>query len=232
MSQNKQNFIALDTSSSTGIVTLFDQEEILYTESLTEKHAHGQLLCLAINKALDILKNNNKNLDAIFVGLGPGSFVGLRISLATALGFCFGRKISLMGFCSHRAMAYSEFSDLNNIYIATKASGDLCYLTSFESSQTNYKLASKSNILELAHNNLITNLELENSHINIINSQGPTSVGIQRACLYKLKQINNIIDESDYIKPNYIKSPSVSIPKIFNARQKSLDSHPTNAVSL
>ena len=157
------------------------------------------------------------SLDAVFVGLGPGSFVGLRIALAAALGFCWGRSLPLMGFCSHEAFAYSyELENNNYKAIATKASGDLCYLTNFGLTTEASRVVPKSDIINNLNNSvLITNLDFEPSlAIQIIKSYGPGPTGIQKACLGKLAKLGQIVDEINYIKPNYVKAPSVSLNKL------------------
>lgn len=218
MSAHKKIFLALDTSSEIGMLLLFDPDEIYYAQSLEEKYAHGQLLFNALDQALDLIKTNNMSLEAVFVGLGPGSFVGLRIALAAALGFCFGRSLPLMGFSSHRAFAHTH--ELSNISISTKASGDLCYLTSFVSNTEISYVVPKSDIINSLKNSqiLITNLDFDSiSSIRIIKSYGPEAKGIQKACLQRLAELGQIVDEIAYIKPNYVKAPSVSVPKIFSA---------------
>jgi tRNA threonylcarbamoyl adenosine modification protein YeaZ len=222
MSVHKKIFLALDTSSEIGAVILFDNTEIYYAQSLKEKFSHGQGLFEALNHALILIKNQNMSLDAVFVGLGPGSFVGLRIALAAALGFCWGRSLPLMGFCSHRAFAsgYDE-KEIKNIYVATKASGDLCYLTSFGLDAKESSVVSKSEITSNLKDSscLITNLDFEQEiYTKIITSYGPSFTGMQKACLHKLSKLGGqVIDEINYIKPNYVKAPSVSTPKLFSA---------------
>lgn len=218
MSELKKIFLALDTSSEIGMLVLFDLDEIYYAQSLEEKFSHGQSLFNALDHALDLIKTQNMSLEAVFVGLGPGSFVGLRIALAAALGFCWGRSLPLMGFCSHQAFAYSE--ELKNIYVATKASGDLCYLTSFGSDREASRVVLKSDIISNLKSSafLITNLDFEPiSHVQVIKSYGPGAKGMQKACLLRLAELGHVIDEINYIKPNYVKAPSVSVPKIFSA---------------
>jgi len=220
MSVHKKIYLAFDTSSEVGVVVLFDSEKIYFAESLREKYSHGQLLFSALDQVLAFLKTHTMNLDAVFVGLGPGSFVGLRIALAAALGFCWGRSLPLMGFCSHRAFVFFEnLEKQKNIYVATKASGDLCYVSCFGLNPQATRVVPRSEILGTIQNSsdLITNLDFEQAPMQIIQQSGPSPRGVQEACLARILDLGEIVDEINYIKPNYVKAPSVSIPKIFSA---------------
>ncbi len=52
------------------------------------------------------------DLAAIVVGLGPGSFTGLRISLATTKGLCYSARVPLVGGSSLGAMALAAAPDV------------------------------------------------------------------------------------------------------------------------
>ena len=72
----------LETSSKNCSVSLSSKGKLIdLIESEDENYRHSELLTTSIQ---DILSKNNlnvKSLDAISVGIGPGSFTGLRLSL-------------------------------------------------------------------------------------------------------------------------------------------------------
>ncbi len=45
------------------------------------------------------------------MGLGPGSFTGLRVGLATIKGMAYGRQLSTAGVSSLRALAFQALSN-------------------------------------------------------------------------------------------------------------------------
>lgn len=45
-----------------------------------------------------------KDIEAISLGKGPGSYTGLRIGAASAKGFCYGLKIPLIAVNSMESM--------------------------------------------------------------------------------------------------------------------------------
>lgn len=87
--------LALDTSSSLGSVTLARGETILACRSFEADHGHSQRLLPAIASIFTEAGKEPGEVDLFAVVNGPGSFTGLRVSLASIRGLagakpCFG----------------------------------------------------------------------------------------------------------------------------------------------
>jgi tRNA threonylcarbamoyl adenosine modification protein YeaZ len=217
VSIENKTYLALDTSYEHASVALFRGNEIIFERVLGEKFAHGKLICEAIDAAL----SHSETVAGLFCGLGPGSFVGARIALATALGFCFARSLPLMGFCSHEALAFSGEKP-DNYSIFMKASGDLFYLTRFLAA-TSLAPTQVISIDELPKNlepdtvifsDQASRITTKFSSLFLVNTIfGPTPQGILKAAQARFKREGKFVDERAFIKPNYIKAPNVSLPK-------------------
>lgn len=212
--------LAIDTASTSGMVTVFDKEHVLAEQALTQKMSHATLLCEAIDQVEKNVILQGLKISCVAVGLGPGSFVGLRIAMATALGFAFGRKLPLMGFCSHRALASSVQSVNKKYTVAMKASGDWCYVTRYENISNNIIEISPPE--ELLKNNILNSTSANSTIITDLNFTGekqflfaplfgPNSVGIKEAFWDRLSFLGVIQDESDMLRPNYVRAPSVTV---------------------
>lgn len=71
-------------------------EVIALKESLDDRYAHGEMLNLFIQ---DVLRETNvslKDLSAVSVTSGPGSYTGLRIGASTAKALCYALEIPLI----------------------------------------------------------------------------------------------------------------------------------------
>lgn len=71
-------------------------ECIAVKESVDENYSHGENLTLFIE---DVFKQANikpKDLSAVSVTSGPGSYTGLRIGVSTAKGLCYALEIPLI----------------------------------------------------------------------------------------------------------------------------------------
>jgi tRNA threonylcarbamoyladenosine biosynthesis protein TsaB len=67
------------------------------------------------------MKSNNflmKDLDAIAVTNGPGSYTGLRVGMSAAKGLCYALQIPMITESTLRFMAYAAANQLNNIHDA------------------------------------------------------------------------------------------------------------------
>jgi tRNA threonylcarbamoyladenosine biosynthesis protein TsaB len=107
--------LAIETSSVRGSVAL---AEGLGVKELRDKnevtvcalehqgeHGHGESLLPMIEQALAVSGWNRRQLDRVAVGIGPGSFTGLRVGIALAQGLSEGLDIPLVGVPSLQAMA-------------------------------------------------------------------------------------------------------------------------------
>jgi tRNA threonylcarbamoyladenosine biosynthesis protein TsaB len=225
MNIDNKIYLALDTAYEHGRVVVFNKNEILYSRLLKEKMAHSKEICYALLEAKKFCKDQKIFLDGVFSGLGPGSFIGIRIALATALGFSFAYSLPLMGFCSQLALAYSVINTCGHYYIFMKASGDLGYFSEFRLiGGTLHIVASTSvmplidvckeiNPLSVIFSDQAKKIATLDLPVKVLEIHGPTDQGIIAAALNTMKNKKGFIDESDFIKPNYIKAPSISLPK-------------------
>lgn len=88
--------LALETSSQNCSVALFEGDKILSEEKNTETFRHSQVLFPLIKKILHSAEATIKDVNAIALSSGPGSFTGLRIGTAAALGMCHAMNIPLI----------------------------------------------------------------------------------------------------------------------------------------
>jgi tRNA threonylcarbamoyladenosine biosynthesis protein TsaB len=70
-----------------------------------ENYSHSEKLHVLIQELMDDSKTEFKELAAVCVSKGPGSFTGLRIGVSAAKGFCFSLGIPLLSVDTTLAMA-------------------------------------------------------------------------------------------------------------------------------
>lgn len=97
--------LAIDTSSETACVGLV-ADGVARAEQRTRVSAqHGETLLSHVARVLADAGIAKSSVDLIAVGLGPGSFTGVRIGLATAKGLALGLGRPLVGVRTSEALA-------------------------------------------------------------------------------------------------------------------------------
>ena len=86
----------IETSTATCSVALSENGELLANIDQTEKNIHASSLTLFIQSVLKEVNRDIKELNAVAVSMGPGSYTGLRIGVSTAKGLCYALDIPLI----------------------------------------------------------------------------------------------------------------------------------------
>jgi tRNA threonylcarbamoyladenosine biosynthesis protein TsaB len=98
--------LALETSAARGSLALFDGERLLGEVELDSAERHAARLLVALDALLARAGRGRAEIERIALSIGPGSFTGLRIGLATALGLAFGTKRLLVPVPTLAALAF------------------------------------------------------------------------------------------------------------------------------
>ncbi len=90
------NILAFDTASSTGAVAIMKDGTILAQSQLNVGLTHSEQLLPEVAHLMNLCHLSMKEIDAIAITAGPGSFTGLRIGFSTAKGMAIGTKAPLL----------------------------------------------------------------------------------------------------------------------------------------
>ena len=95
----------IETSSKNCSVAISDGEKILcLCEEVSENYKQSESLHSYVEWALEGAKLTLKDIEAVSLGKGPGSYTGLRIGASSAKGFCYGLQIPLIATNSLETM--------------------------------------------------------------------------------------------------------------------------------
>lgn len=97
--------LALDTSGERGSIALFDGEQLVGETWLAAGERHAASLLVSLDRLLAEHASSLARIDRIALSIGPGSFTGLRIGLASALGLAFGTERLLVPVPTLAALA-------------------------------------------------------------------------------------------------------------------------------
>ncbi|MDI9313492.1 MAG: tRNA (adenosine(37)-N6)-threonylcarbamoyltransferase complex dimerization subunit type 1 TsaB [Hydrotalea sp.] len=92
-----QPLLCFDTAGNQLLVALAQHDGAIATERQKMVHGQAEELLPAIEKILHDAQRPLNALRGIFITLGPGSFTGLRVAVAAAIGLGFGLDFSVAG---------------------------------------------------------------------------------------------------------------------------------------
>jgi tRNA threonylcarbamoyl adenosine modification protein YeaZ len=100
--------LALDFSTLRRSAAVVDENGNVLS-SITQEAQRAGSPFLLISEALALASLGPEQIEAIAVGLGPGSYTGIRSSLAIAQGWNLAREIPAAGVSSAEAIAFDAF---------------------------------------------------------------------------------------------------------------------------
>jgi tRNA threonylcarbamoyladenosine biosynthesis protein TsaB len=97
--------LAIDTSSRRAGVVLLDEGRVVAAEQSDDPRTHAERLLGLIDRAWATTGWSKRDIGLVASGIGPGSFTGVRVALATAKGIALALEVPIVGVTSLEAMA-------------------------------------------------------------------------------------------------------------------------------
>jgi len=112
--------LGIDTSTKFLSITLTENEKVIFDYRYDAGRKHSVLLLGALERMLNRSNINIDNIGAFCVGLGPGSFTGMRISMSMAKAFSFGLGAGILGIPTLDVIAHN-IKENGNISVISDA---------------------------------------------------------------------------------------------------------------
>lgn len=119
--------LALETSASVGSIALGNEKVVVQAIEFTSPRRHSASLFPAL-KRLGIPR---LKLRRIIVGLGPGSFSGIRVSLAAAQGIALAQRVPVVGISSAYSIAW-QHKNVTRLGVFADAKRGEAFCTAFQ----------------------------------------------------------------------------------------------------
>ncbi len=103
--------LGLDTSTARLSVALWENGKTLALEENVPGTRHAEAILPHIERVLQSLDLTPKDIDGLAVGLGPGTFTGLRVGISTAQGMAQALQRPVAGVSSFLAVATGAESE-------------------------------------------------------------------------------------------------------------------------
>lgn len=195
--------LALDTSTPKGSVAVVAFGEIAFFETFTADRSHSSALFAALEQARSCVSR----LDQIVVGLGPGSYAGIRIGISAAIGLSIGLNCRLVGIPSISALdiarpGYLAIGDARReSFFLVHVDHGVC--------QDEIRLVNEAGVRE----------EIQDKRLPVVTSE-PIKVFPSAVVTYPSAKIlaelageGRGIVQTDHLEPLYLRDPHITQPK-------------------
>ena len=130
--------LAVDTTTKFLSLAIYDNDKVA-EYNLETGNRLSSLLIPTIKRTLDVLGLSPRDIDYFAVGIGPGSFTGIRLGLSAIKGFSFALSKPMIGVPTLDILAMNASSSDRVIMPAIDAKRGLIYSCAYK--YTNGKLA-------------------------------------------------------------------------------------------
>lgn len=115
----------IETSTEVCSVNVSENGKLLFEKESLEGLNHSELLTVFIEELLKENHLNIKNIDAVAVAKGPGSYTGLRIGVSVAKGLCYALDKPLIAISTLDALGI--FTSRHPAQFGLKSKEDLLF---------------------------------------------------------------------------------------------------------
>ena len=103
----------IDTSGPDALIGISQNEQIIASKQNSITNTHAEFVQAGIDEMCKSANISLENIDAISVTMGPGSYTGLRVGLASAKGLAFALNKPLIGLSTLTLLAKAAIRHLN-----------------------------------------------------------------------------------------------------------------------
>jgi len=131
------NFLAIDTSTDICSLAIYANDTIFSLNNNSKDKKNNQVILEQLQELLVNAKVSLKDLDAIILSAGPGSFTGLRVAASVAQSVSFANNIKVIRLSSLQIIAeflrnkLDSISDTQKIYVAQDARKNEIYFAEY-----------------------------------------------------------------------------------------------------
>lgn len=141
--------LGLDTSTKVASIAIIDDEKVIGEYSLSKDMSHSEKLMPMIKEVLDNIDLNIKDVGLYSVAIGPGSFTGLRIGIATVKSFSHLFAKPIVGVSTLESLAYNIYGNKSLIMPMLDARRDRVYTGLYKFENDKLVVVEDSHILEI-----------------------------------------------------------------------------------
>ncbi len=216
--------IGLDTTSQSGSVSLINENKILGECLFNVGPRHSENVVSSLEWLLDTLNIEKREIEALAVSIGPGSFTSIRVGVTIAKSLAYSMKIKIVGVSSLEVLAMNIPQTGMNICSMLDAKRNEVYSAIYKynnnllTSTRDEKVGSVEALLNdikvptvfVGDGSVIYKKELANSRNSILVSDNFNIVRSSNCALLGIVKLNDgNSDDVMGLVPNYLRKTDV-----------------------
>lgn len=103
--------LQIETATTVCSVALAKDSKTIAVKQVDQRNIHAEVITIFIDELLAETGTHYRDIEAIAVSCGPGSYTGLRIGISTAKGLCFALEKPLIAIETLESMAQGIIND-------------------------------------------------------------------------------------------------------------------------
>lgn len=203
--------LSIDTSSNLCSVALLENTTLINKLELNNGLTHSETLMPLIKQLLDECNLSLKDINLLVSDIGPGSFTGLRIGVATCKAFSDSLGIPCIGISALEVLAYNIKND-GIICSTIDCKNDNCYFALYELSNGIYNIIEEPTAKSVTEVLNLLNTTYSNKNINFIGDGIPSEstsyyLNVESLGIAGHKKFINNGKIGENLLPLYLKKP-------------------------
>lgn len=197
----------LDTSSDDLTISLIKDNNLIFNKIITTKNDHSSYLVATIRESLNVNKLSVKDINKLFVTIGPGSFTGTRIGITVAKTLAWSIGINVTPISSLEQYIY-EYKNYDFYISIIEERRENVYYCIYDS---NYNQI--GNEIFCNKDEMIKELSKLEGNILLISNSDYEGYEVKKRKINSVMLINHCMNKEEinphFLKPNYIKKIEV-----------------------
>lgn len=203
--------LCIDTSSNLCSVAILEDTTLINKLELDNGLTHSETLMPLIKELFDKSNLSLKDINLLVSDIGPGSFTGIRIGVATCKAFSDSLDIPCIGVSSLEVLAYNIKND-GIICSTINCKNDNCYFALYELIGGNYNVLEESCAKTVQEVLELINLKYPNKSIEFVGDGIPSEstncyLNVENLGIAGFKKFISRKNVSEDILPLYLKKP-------------------------
>ena len=141
--------LAIDSSTQVASVALLKEKELISQKESRIQRSHSEHLNLFVHEILNESKITLLDIKFISVGIGPGSFTGIRVSLNLAKTISFSCNIPLVAVNTLESLAHPYYNQDLPILTLINAYKNMSYYAVYQIENSLQKVIQKPHVVPM-----------------------------------------------------------------------------------